>query len=88
MYSQLLLPDLQILLQEDDADGLREFCEVFHPAATAEVLGSLSSAEVWRVLSHSPLPLQVEIFQFLELPLQVTLVEGRSEEHTSELQSR
>ncbi|MBT4866899.1 MAG: magnesium transporter [Planctomycetaceae bacterium] len=85
MYSQLLLPDLQILLQEDDADGLREFCEVFHPAATAEVLGSLSSAEVWRVLSHSPLPLQVEIFQFLELPLQVTLVEGVDRDRLTQL---
>lgn len=74
MYSQLLLPDLQILLQEDDTDGLREFCEVFHPAATAEVLGALPGGDVWRVLSHSPLPLQVEIFQFLELPQQLTLV--------------
>ena len=52
MFSQLLLPDLQQLLQEDDADGLREFGKVFHPAATAEVLSSLSSADVWRVLSY------------------------------------
>ncbi len=85
MYSQLLLPDLQILLQEDDADGLREFCEVFHPAATAEVLGSLSSADVWRVLAHSPLSLQVEIFQFLELPLQVTLVEDVDRDRLTQL---
>ena len=85
MYSQLLLPDLQILLLEDDADGLREFCEVFHPAATAEVLGSLSSADVWRVLSHSPLPLQVEIFQFLELPLQVTLVKDVDRDRLTQL---
>lgn len=75
MYSQLLLPDLQELLQEDNAEGLREFCEVFHPAATAEVLSSLESADVWRVLAHCPLPLQVEIFQFLDLPQQVILVQ-------------
>lgn len=75
MYSQLLLPDLQELLQEDNADALREFCEVFHPAATAEVLAELNPSDVWRVLAHCPLPLQVEIFQFLELPQQVLLVQ-------------
>ena len=85
MYSQLLLPDLQILLLEDDADGLREFCEVFHPAATAEVLGSLSSVDVWRVLSHSALPLQVEIFQFLELPQQLALVKDVDRDRLSQL---
>ncbi len=85
MYSQLLLPDLQILLQEDDTDGLREFCEVFHPAATAEVLGALPGGDVWRVLSHSPLPLQVEIFQFLELPQQLTLVEDVDRDRLTQL---
>jgi magnesium transporter len=85
MYSQLLLPDLQILLQEDDTDGLREFCEVFHPAATAEVLGALPGGDVWRVLSHSPLPLQVEIFQFLELPQQLTLVENVDRDRLTQL---
>lgn len=85
MYRQLLLPDLRELLDEDNADGLREFCEVFHPAATAEVLGSLASGDVWRVLSHCPLPLQVEIFQFLELSQQVELVEHVDRDHLTHL---
>lgn len=85
MYRQLLLPDLQELLEEDSADGLSEFCEVFHPAAVAEVLSSLESADAWRVLAHCPIPLQVDIFQFLELPQQVILVEDVDRERLTRL---
>ena len=85
MFSQLLLPDLKQLLQEDDADGLREFGKIFHPAATAEVLSSLGSADVWRGLSFSRLSRQVEIFQFLDLSQQVELVQEVDRDRLSRL---
>lgn len=85
MYNPLLLPDLRIMIQEEDADGLREFCEVLHPAVTAEVLEGLDSNNVWKVLSHSSLPRQVEIFEFMDLSQQVELVEGVDRQRLSKL---
>lgn len=75
MFNSLLLPDLRQMLQEDDAAGLREFCEILHPAAVAEVLQDLGSADVWKVLSHCSLVRQVEIFEHLSLARQVELVD-------------
>ncbi len=74
MYDSLLLPDLRIMLQENDTTGLAEFCTVLHPAVTAEVLNSLEPAEVWTVLDNCELGRQVEIFEFLDLVTQVDLV--------------
>jgi len=85
MYSQLLLPDLRMMLLDEDLDGLREFCDVLHPAATAEVLESLNSTEVWQVLSHYSLTRQAEIFQFLDLAQQAELVEHIDRERLSRL---
>ena len=51
MYGSLLLPDLRVLLEVDDVQGMGEFCEALHAVVTAEVLDSLEPAETWRVLS-------------------------------------
>jgi magnesium transporter len=75
MFNNLLLPDLRQMLDETDAAGLREFCEILHPAAVAEVVQDLPSADVWKVLSHCGLVRQVEIFEHLSLARQVELVD-------------
>ncbi|MCH8828055.1 MAG: magnesium transporter [Planctomycetes bacterium] len=74
MYSPLILPDLRLMLAENDSQGLAEFCEVFYPAVTAEILEGLENADIWRVLDNGPLARQVEIFEFFSLPRQVELV--------------
>ena len=85
MYSQLLLPDLQILIQQDDRDGMREFCEVLHPASVAEVLSSLEASQAWRVLSLCDVRRQAEIFKYLDVPHQVELVEHIDRAHLTRL---
>ena len=85
MYNPLLLPDLRMMLQENDAPGLRAFCEIFHPAATAEVLDGLETADAWRVLSTCDLHRQAEIFEYLPLRQQVELVKIIDREHLSKL---
>ena len=85
MMKTLIGPDLQLMLEEDDADGLRAFCEELHPAATAEVLADLDDEVVWRVLSHCRLPRQVEIFEFLSVHRQVELVDAIGKERLSKL---
>ncbi|MGH7200266.1 MAG: magnesium transporter [Planctomycetaceae bacterium] len=85
MYHELLLPDLRMMLQEDDQAGMAEFCQVFHPAAVAEVLELLDREQVWKVLSASPLPRQVEIFEFLSLAKQVEFVDSIDRQRLSRL---
>ncbi|MCH7685285.1 MAG: magnesium transporter [Planctomycetes bacterium] len=85
MYHPLLLPDLRIMLDEDDKQGLAEFCEVLYPAVTAEVLEGLETDEIWQVLSHCDLNRQVEIFEFMSLPRQLELVETRDRKQLSGL---
>ncbi|MCA9017844.1 MAG: magnesium transporter, partial [Planctomycetaceae bacterium] len=74
MYGRLLLPELQVMLNENDTEGIREFCEALYPAVTAEILEELNSQDVWRVLSCSSPEKQAEIFQFLALPQQIEIV--------------
>ena len=85
MYNPLLLPDLKMLLQEEDIQGLHEFCNVLHPAVTAEVLEGLEVPEVWQVLANCSLARQVEIFEFMSVAQQVELVEKVDRERLSRL---
>lgn len=75
VYHNLILPDLQQMLAEDDARGLSEFCEVVHPAAIASILEQLTPTDVWNVLKHASVDGQVEVLQFFSIPDQVDLVE-------------
>ena len=75
MYKQLFLPDLQVMLDESDVDSMKELCQIFHPAVTAEILAELSPEAVWRVLSCSDVSRQAEIFEFIPITQQVALVD-------------
>lgn len=75
VYGRLLLPDLKIMLQENDEEGLREFCNVLHPVVASEVLEDLDAETVWKVIRHSPNDHLVEIFAYLPVSLQMELVD-------------
>ncbi|QDT66125.1 magnesium transporter [Calycomorphotria hydatis] len=85
MFQELLLPDIRQMLEEQDEVGLREFCDILHPAGVAEVLSELPPADAWRILAYCPLPLRVQIFEFLTVPQQVQLVEGIDRKELSQL---
>ncbi len=76
MYKSLLLPDLRMMLEEQDGPALEEFCKALYPAVAAEVLEELDPATTWSVLTHCDAHTQAEIFQFLPLSYQVLLVES------------
>ncbi len=84
MY-QLLLPDLRLMLTENDEQGMREFCEALFPAVSAEILVELTPQEAWRVLSLCSVPRLVEIFEYFTLPFQVELVDLMDREKLSRL---
>ena len=52
MYNPLLLPDLRVMLDEQDEAAMAEFCVALHPAVASEVLEGLESKEVWQVLQN------------------------------------
>lgn len=76
MYGQLLLPELQEMLHEQDMPALREFCEALHPAVIAQVLESLTNDEICQVLQSCGLHRRVEIVEFLPPNRQLDLVRG------------
>lgn len=84
-YNTLILPDLVQMLQDDDRQGLTEFCEVLHAAVCAAVLDQLDDDRVWQVLDHCPLPRRVEIFGFFDLHRQESLVEALDRDRLSSL---
>ncbi|MCA9083612.1 MAG: magnesium transporter [Planctomycetaceae bacterium] len=85
VYSSLILPDVRLMVAEEDRHGLSEFCRVLHPAVVADILEELSPREVWTVLDHADLRLRVEIFEYIGLRRQTELVEQLDKRRLSEL---
>lgn len=85
MYGQLLLPEVQELLQQQDTAGLREFCEALHPAVIAQVLESLDNDQICAVLDCCGLHRRVEIVEFLPPNRQLDLVRGMDRAHLAPL---
>jgi len=85
VYSSLILPDVRLMIQEEDRHGLAAFCRVLHPVVASSILEELSPREVWAVLDHAELKLRVEIFEHVSLRRQVELVEQLDKRRLSEL---
>ncbi|RMG38276.1 MAG: magnesium transporter [Planctomycetota bacterium] len=74
MYSALILPDIQQMIEQGDRDGLRAFCEDLYPGIAAEILERLDPEDAWKVLSTTSPERQAEIFGFFSMPFQLELV--------------
>ena len=85
VYSSLILPDVRLMVQEEDRHGLTEFCRVLHPAVAASILEELEPREVWTVLDHAELRLRVEIFEYIALRHQTEMVAELDKRRLSEL---
>ena len=71
--SPLLRPDLEEMLDRGDAVGVRAFFDELHPAITAELLGDLPPADVWKALKTVGPQLQAETFSYFDLHSQEAL---------------
>jgi magnesium transporter len=85
MYDPLLVPELREMLLQSDTVAMREFCNVLHPGVAAENLEELPDEELWTILSQAEVAQQAEIFSFLKLPRQVSLVDRIDNEHLTTL---
>src|SRR3984957_6339168 len=76
MTHPLFAPEINLMLLEDNAAALREFCESLHPATVAEALdGEFTTEQIWEVISPASLRTQASIFEYLPPPLQVEMAE-------------
>jgi magnesium transporter len=74
MADPLFTPEVRLMLEEQDAAGLRAFCEDLHPATMAAVLDGFPPEQIWDVLSHADVRNQAAIFEYLPHPLQLEML--------------
>jgi magnesium transporter len=76
MSHPLFAPEIRRMIADQDADGLKAFCESLHPATVAEALDDeFTPEQVWEVISHANLRTQASIFEYLPPQRQVQMVE-------------
>jgi magnesium transporter len=76
MSHPLFGPEIRMMLEEQNADGMRAFCESLHPATVAEALADeFTPEQVWEVISQSSIRTQASIFEYLPPARQVEMVE-------------
>lgn len=86
MVHSLFGPEVRLMLDEDDKEGLRTFLENLHPATVSESLtGELEIDQVWRVLQHTSIANQAAIFEYFPIEMQVRMVEGTGRENMAHL---
>ncbi|RLS34742.1 MAG: magnesium transporter [Planctomycetota bacterium] len=81
----LLIPELRVMLAEEDVVGLREVAEELHPATVAEFSEGLEDGELWQLLNALPVERQADIFPYYPLPRQVDLLKAADRRHLGPL---
>jgi magnesium transporter len=77
MSHPLFAPEIRHLLQTDDVESMRTYCNTLHAATLAEALADdLPVEDVWRFLRTAPIAQQAEIFSYFPIDEQIRLVEG------------
>src|SRR6185295_7564891 len=85
MVNPLFLPELQLMLAENDDQGLREVMTELHPATVAEFSEGLDVEGTWRLLDHANVERQAEVFAYFPIAKQVELIEGAGREKMARL---
>ena len=86
MINTLYLPELREMLQEGNAEELREFCQALHPARTSEFMSGLTTEESWQVLRFAePLSRRVEIFHYFDRDLQIDIITTQDRDEVAEV---
>src|SRR6516164_2221554 len=89
MSHPLFTPEVRLMLEKNDTESLRTFCEELHPATVAEALSEDFSVEdVWRCLGSTDIAHQAAIFAYFPLEWQVKMVEGTGQQHMARLIER
>lgn len=76
----LLIPDLQEIIRDGQADSLAEFFADYQPARIAEMMGDFAPAEQMAILEQIEPKERGEVFSYLDLETQVHLAETLPDE--------
>ncbi len=86
MTHPLFGPEVRHVLEKNDVEAMRTFCETLHPATLAESLADDFSVEDdWRFLNSAPIATQAEIFSYFPLEWQVKMVDGAGRQQMARL---
>lgn len=86
MAHPLFGPEVRRMLQEQDVEEMKTFCETLHPATVAETLTEdFSVDDDWRVLRQTSIRNQAMIFEYLPMDWQVKMAEGAGRPQMAQL---
>lgn len=86
MVHPLFGPEARLMLQENNVEEMKTFCETLHPATVAEALGEgYEVEEIWRFLQQTNIRNQAMIFEYFPIEGQVRMVEGTGRQHMASL---
>lgn len=86
MSHPLFGPEVRLMLQAKDDEEMKTFCETLHPATVAEALAEECAVEeAWKILGHTNMRRQAEIFEYFPIEWQVKMVEGTGQQHMARL---
>lgn len=83
--TNVLLPEIQGLLERNELDLLKEFCEETHPAEVAEAVAGLEPEQLSKVLSLVSSEKAAEIFGHLDIHHQVEFADAVPAKEAAEL---
>jgi len=82
MAHPLFGPEIRMMLQEGDDEGIKAFCDTLHPATVAEALANeLDVEETWRFLQLTGIREQAAIFEYFPIEWQVEMADGVGRQH-------
>ncbi len=85
MMNPLLLPEIRMMLAENDSEGMAALLNDLHPASVAEFAEGLTEEETWNLLGHASVDRQADVFSFFPEEKQLELAEGLGQQRMSEL---
>mgnify|MGYP005852866625 CR=1 FL=1 len=78
MKNELLIPELRELLENQEHEVIRTFCDENHPETVVDLIDALETPEIWRVLNTTDTRRRAEIFSYFDTDRQVQLVTGQN----------
>lgn len=85
MKNELLIPELRELLENQEHEVIRTFCDENHPEIVVDLIDALETPEIWRVLNTTDTRRRAEIFSYFDIDRQVQLVTGQNRTDMAQL---
>lgn len=83
---KLFGPEIRGMLEQNDLESMKVFCETLHPATVAEALAEdFEVDDIWRVLEQTNIRNQAVIFEYFPSHTQVEMTESTGQRYMARL---